>query len=225
MTSHDPEFWEKAGNVCGLYLSPPENVVVWSVDEKSGMQAKSRVNPTEPAVPGTPARREFEYRRHGTAVLFAGLDVHEGTVAGWVAGSTRSTNFIEFLADLVAQTPQGLDLHCIVDHLQTHKTPGGAGFLGPMCTCISHRPMPVGSTRGCSSPSWSAGCCAGASSAPSGTWPGASLLSLRTTTDEQRRSAGRRHLRCLPFTGGHVRRSPRAHASVAHPSLGRALLP
>lgn len=122
MTSHDPEFWEKAGDVCGLYLNPPENAVVWSVDEKSGMQAKSRINRTKPAVPGARARREFEYRRHGTAVLFAGLDVHDGAVAGWVTDSTRSENFVEFLADLVRQTPQGLDLHCIVDNLSTHST-------------------------------------------------------------------------------------------------------
>jgi transposase len=122
LTSHDPDFWAKAGDVCGLYLNPPENAVVWSVDEKSGMQAKSRVNPTRPAVPGIPMRREFEYRRHGTAVLFAGLDVHEGTVAGWVTDSTRSENFVEFLGDLVAQTPAGLDLHCIVDNLKTHST-------------------------------------------------------------------------------------------------------
>src|SRR6516162_4984811 len=39
LTSHDPDFWEKAGDVCGLYLDPPENAVVWSVREKSGMQA------------------------------------------------------------------------------------------------------------------------------------------------------------------------------------------
>jgi transposase len=122
MTSHDPDFWERAGDVCGLYLNPPENAVVWSVDEKSGMQAKSRVNPTLPAVPGIPTRREFEYRRHGTAVLFAGLNVHEGDVAGWVTDSTRSENFVDFLADLVAQTPDGLDLHCIVDNLKTHST-------------------------------------------------------------------------------------------------------
>jgi transposase len=130
MTSHDPDFWEKAGDVCGLYLNPPENAVVWSVDEKSGMQAKSRLNPTKPAVPGAAARREFEYRRHGTAVLFAGLDVHEGTVAGWVADSTCSANFIDFLADLVDQTPAGLDLHCIVDNLSAHKTPKVDEFLG-----------------------------------------------------------------------------------------------
>ena len=129
MTSHDPDFWSKAGDVCGLYLNPPENAVVWSVDEKSGMQAKSRVNPTRPAVPGVAARREFEYKRHGTAVLFAGLDVHDGQLAGWVTDSTRSNNFVEFLGDLVDQTPAGLDLHCIVDNLATHSTDQVTLFL------------------------------------------------------------------------------------------------
>ena len=129
MTSHDPDFWEKASDVCGLYLNPPENAVVWSVDEKSGMQAKSRINPTKPAIPGSPVRQEFEYRRNGTAVLFAALDVHEGGVTGWVTDSTRSDNFVEFLADLVAQTPEGLDLHCIADNLSAHKTDKVAEFL------------------------------------------------------------------------------------------------
>jgi transposase len=129
MTSHDPDFWERAGDVCGLYLNPPENAVVWSVDEKSGIQAKSRVAPTRPAVPGIPLRQEFEYRRHGTAVLFAGLKVHEGTVAGWVTDSTRSDNFVDFLGDLVAQTPAGLDLHCIVDNLSAHTTAKVDAFL------------------------------------------------------------------------------------------------
>jgi transposase len=129
MTSHDPDFWEKAGDVCGLYLNPPENVVVWSVDEKSGIQAKSRINHTLPAVPGIAERQEFEYKRHGTAVLFAGLNVHDGRVAGWVTDSTCSDNFVDFLGDLVAQTPVGLDLHCIVDNFATHTTPQVTGFL------------------------------------------------------------------------------------------------
>jgi transposase len=129
MTSHDPDFWEKAGDVCGLYLNPPENALVWSIDEKSGIQARSRVNPTRPAVSGIPVRRGFEYRRHGTAVLFAGLDVHGGSVAGWVTDSTKSDNFVAFLGDLVTQTPAGLDLHCIVDNLSAHTTAQVAGFL------------------------------------------------------------------------------------------------
>ncbi len=139
MTSHDPDFWEKAGDVCGLYLNPPDNALVWSVDEKTGIQAKSRVNPTRPALPasgdgearrpGIPVRREFEYRRGGTAKLFAALNVHEGTVAGWVADSTRSENFVAFLQNLVDQTPTGMELHCIVDNLSAHGTPLVEEFL------------------------------------------------------------------------------------------------
>jgi len=129
MTSHDPDFWAKAGDVCGLYLDPPDNAVVWSVDEKSQIQARSRVNPTRPAVPGTRRRQDYGYVRHGTAVLFAGLRVHEGTVAGWVTNSTRSENFVEFLGDLVAQTPRPLDLHVIVDNLSAHATPRVKDFL------------------------------------------------------------------------------------------------
>lgn len=129
ITSHDPDFWEKAGDVCGLYLDPPENAIVFSVDEKTGIQAKSRINPTRPATPGIPVRQEFEYKRHGTAALFAALDVHDGSVASWVTDSTCSENFVAFLGDLVGQTPAGLDLHCIVDNLATHKTPLVAEFL------------------------------------------------------------------------------------------------
>jgi len=129
MTSHDPDFWAKAADVCGLYLNPPENAVVWSVDEKSGIQAKSRVNPTKPAVPGIPVRREFEYRRHGTAVLFAGLNVHDGDIAAWVTDSSRSENFVDFLADLDRQTPAGLELYCIVDNLSAHFTAKVEAFL------------------------------------------------------------------------------------------------
>lgn len=129
MTSHDSDFWAKAADVCGLYLSPPENAVVYSIDEKSGMQAKSRTNPTKPVVPGTPARQEFEYKRHGTAVLYAALEVHDGGIDGWVTDSTRADNFIAFLTDLVAKTPTGLELHCIVDNLSAHSTGAVEAFL------------------------------------------------------------------------------------------------
>jgi transposase len=133
MTSHDPDFWAKAADVCGLYLNPPENAVVWSVDEKTSIQAKARINPTKPAVPGIRERREFEYERNGTAVLFAGLDVHEGSVAAWVTDSTCSDNFVTFLWDLIDQTPKHLDLHCIVDNLKAHQTE-------KVATLLAHNP-------------------------------------------------------------------------------------
>ncbi len=166
MTSHDPDFWEKAGDVCGLYLNPPENALVWSVDEKTGIQAKSRINPTRPAVPaegaverlrpaptpaaepgaaeparpaGIPVRREFEYERYGTVKLYAAFNVHEGTVAGWVTDSTRSENFVAFLQDLVDQTPAGMQLHCVVDNLSAHGTKLVEEFLDANPHLFLHR--------------------------------------------------------------------------------------
>ena len=122
---------------------------MWSLDEKTGIQAKSRINPTRPAIPthgdgadrvaGMPVRREFEYRRHGTAALFAALNVHDGTVAGWVTDSTRAENFVAFLADLVAQTPAGMQLHCIVDNLSAHGTPAVEAFLDHHPYVFLHR--------------------------------------------------------------------------------------
>ncbi len=129
MTSHDPDFWERASDVCGLYLKPPVNAVVWSVDEKSQIQAKSRVNPTTAARPGAPVRRDYGYTRHGTQALFAGMDVRTGEVAGWMTDSTRSENFIEFLAELVSLTPKHLLLHCIADNLSAHLTTQVDEFL------------------------------------------------------------------------------------------------
>jgi len=139
MTSHDPDFWIKAADVCGLYLSPPEKAVVYSVDEKSGMQARSRKNPTKSAVPGIPARQEFEYVRHGTAVLYAALDVHDGGVDTWVTDSTRAENFIAFLGDLVKKTPADLELHCIVDNLSAHSTEEVEAFLDDHHHVFLHR--------------------------------------------------------------------------------------
>src|SRR5262249_61268402 len=95
----------------------------------AGDPGERRVTPAAPAIPRSPGRREFECRRHGTAVLFAGLDVHDGAVAGWVTDSSRSDNFVDFLGDLVAQTPAGLDLHCIVDNLSAHTTAQVSEFL------------------------------------------------------------------------------------------------
>ena len=120
LTSHDPEFWDKAADVCGLYLDPPEGALVLSVDEKTGMQAKSRTNPTKPPRPGLTERKEFEYRRHGTSALFAALDVHSGEVIWEAKERNRSEDFISFLEHLDRVTPEELTLHLVLDNGSSH---------------------------------------------------------------------------------------------------------
>ena len=75
----EPEFEERMGEICGLYVDPPENLLVVSIDEKTGIQAKSPTKPDAPPAPGKPARREHEYKRNGTQYLFACLNVSGAT--------------------------------------------------------------------------------------------------------------------------------------------------
>ena len=120
LTSTDPDFWDKAADVCGLYLNPPDNALVLSVDEKTSMQAKSRKHATKPVRSGNPERKEFEYKRNGTSCLFAALDVHSGEIIHDAKNRNRSEEFIEFLGQLDAATPKDLTLHLVLDNGSSH---------------------------------------------------------------------------------------------------------
>lgn len=119
--SNDPLFVEKVHDVVGLYLNPPENAVVYSVDEKSQVQALARSQPAFPMMPGMPEKRTHDYVRHGTTTLFAAMDVADGTVIGKTYRSHRATEFRKFLAPIDTQVPAELDVHVICDNYSTHK--------------------------------------------------------------------------------------------------------
>ncbi len=116
----DPEFWDRVEDVCGLYLSPPANAVVYSVDEKTGIQAKERKVATTPAGPGRPARSEFEYVRHGTASLLAAFEVTTGEVVATDIARNDSVTFIGFLADIDAKVAPSLSIHVVMDNGSSH---------------------------------------------------------------------------------------------------------
>ena len=80
--STDQEFESKLADVVGLYLDPPENSIVFCVDEKTQIQALERTQPILPLRPGLPERQTHDYERHGTATLFAALNVACGKVTG-----------------------------------------------------------------------------------------------------------------------------------------------
>lgn len=120
VTSTDPEFETKALDILGLYLNPPENALVLSVDEKTAIQALDRTQPTLPLRPGQVERRSFEYKRNGTISLYAALAVHQGEVVGQCAPRHRHQEFLDFLR-LLARTYPRQELHLIVDNLSAHK--------------------------------------------------------------------------------------------------------
>ena len=116
----DPEFWERVRDVCGLYLSPPINALVLSVDEKTGIQAKQRIHPDQTARPGRVRRREFEYKRHGTAKLVAALDIATGEVLADSIDRNDAVTFIGFLATIDAATDPNIEIHVILDNGSSH---------------------------------------------------------------------------------------------------------
>lgn len=118
----DPEFWDRVQDVCGLYLSRPDNAVVLSVDEKTSMQAKERICRTTPAGPGRPCREEFEYVRHGTASLMAALEVHSGEVLAKDITSNNSVTFIEFLTEIDDKVDPSLQIHLVLDNGSSHTS-------------------------------------------------------------------------------------------------------
>jgi len=117
--SPDPHFREKVTEIVNLYLQPPRNSTVVCVDEKTGMQALQRKHPDRPARPGRQSRKEFEYIRHGTASLFAGLIVETGKVITQ-CGPTRTAEDLEvFMEHLAVKIPGRIDI--VWDNLNIHK--------------------------------------------------------------------------------------------------------
>jgi transposase len=119
--SNDPNFQEKLEDVVGLYLDPPQNAVVFSVDEKSSIQALDRTQPGLPMKKGRAGTTTHDYKRNGTSTLFAALNVFTGEVIAACKQRHRHQEFLQFLKTIEKETPADKELHVIVDNYATHK--------------------------------------------------------------------------------------------------------
>lgn len=124
LNSHDPDFDNKAHDICKLYVQAPvlyqRGELVICCDEKTGMQILQRRYPTIPVQPGKPEKREHEYIRHGTRCLIGSFVVPTGKVV-WDLGVTRtSLDFADHLAHVTLQFPEHQRFHWVLDNLNTH---------------------------------------------------------------------------------------------------------
>src|SRR6202047_1966357 len=101
---------------------PGKPVTIVSYDEKPGIQAVATTAPDLPPVPGTYATfaRDYEYKRHGTLSLLAGIDLLTGKVHALVKERHRSREFIEFLKLLDAAYPASTAIKLILDNHSAH---------------------------------------------------------------------------------------------------------
>src|SRR5208337_1315411 len=119
--STDPEFAAKAADIVGIYLDPPENALVISVDEKPQIQALERSQgylklPNGRALFG----QSHGYKRHGTITLFAALDIATGQVKAGHYNRRRRLEFLHFMNSVIKDHPDK-EIHVILDNLNTHK--------------------------------------------------------------------------------------------------------
>jgi transposase len=120
--STDKEFASKAAEVVGLYLNPPVNAVVLSVDEKPSMQAIERSSGYVETDSGAVVRAlKSTYKRHGTLNLFAALEVGTGQVHTKFTEYKKREDFLRFLDGVLADQPQDQKIHVILDNYSTHK--------------------------------------------------------------------------------------------------------
>jgi transposase len=119
--SNDPKFVEKLEDVVGLYMSPPDNAIVLSMDEKSQIQALDRTQLQLPIRPGIRARQTHDYKRNGTTTLFAALNMLSGEVTGRCFPRHRHQEFLKFIKEIDRNVSDDLDVHIIMDNYATHK--------------------------------------------------------------------------------------------------------
>ena len=120
--STDPEFASKAAEVVGLYLNPPLNALVLSVDEKPSIQALQRPSGYVETDSGAVVRAmKSTYKRNGTLNLFAALEIASGQIHAQTTEHKKRVDFQRFLDGVIAELPESKEIHIILDNYCTHK--------------------------------------------------------------------------------------------------------
>lgn len=127
--SNDKYFIEKLRDVVGLYMNPPEHALIFSIDEKTQIQALDRTQLPLPLARGKKQTVTHDYKRNGTTTLFAALNILKGEVIGTCVKKHRHQEFLAFLKKIDKSVPKELDIHCIVDNYATHKHPAVKEWL------------------------------------------------------------------------------------------------
>jgi transposase len=127
--STDPELEAKVRDVVGLYLNPPEKAVVLCVDEKSQIQALDRTQPGLPLKKGRCGTMTHDYKRNGTATLFAAMNTLDGSVISMCNDRHRHQEWLKFLRVIDDVTPPSKELYLIADNYATHKHPNVQRWL------------------------------------------------------------------------------------------------
>jgi hypothetical protein len=136
--SDDPDFQERSEKVCQTYLNAPtlaaaeQPTYTMSLDEKTGIQALERAMPDLPMRPGSCAKREYEYIRHGTLCLLASMCVVTGKIFPWLNETRTEEDFVYFVWLLLTADPSAKWIF-ISDNLNTHCSESLVRVVAELC--------------------------------------------------------------------------------------------
>ncbi len=144
LEKRDPEFDRKMQEVLMVYRdvslyregavhdARPEPIYTVSVDEKPGVQAIGLTAPDLPPVPGNASAvgRDYEYVRHGTVSILAGIDLHSGHIFANVEERHRSVEFIALLKQLDEHYPKEAIIRVVLDNHAAHISKETVAYLG-----------------------------------------------------------------------------------------------
>jgi hypothetical protein len=120
--STDKEFAPKAADIVGLYLNPPENALGISVEEKPSIQALERASGYVETDNAKIVRGcKSAYKRHGTLNLYAALEVATGQVKASATNSKTRADFLQFMDQIISETPPQRQLDVILDNDCAHE--------------------------------------------------------------------------------------------------------
>jgi transposase len=144
LEKRDPQFDRKMQEVLMVYRdvslytegavhdARPNPIYTVSVDEKPGVQAIGLTAPDLPPVPGKASviARDYEYVRHGTVSILAGIDLHSGHIFANVEDRHRSVEFIALLKQLDEHYPPEAIIRVVLDNHSAHISKETVAYLG-----------------------------------------------------------------------------------------------
>jgi hypothetical protein len=149
--SRDPRFFERAALVLDLYegiwngRSLRSDEFVISADEKTSIQARCRLHPTEVHCDGRGQRVEHEYERKGAWTYIAGLDVHRARVMGRLELANGIVPFDRFVRQVMTREPyaSARRVFWLVDQGSSHRPTTFPDRLRAMYPNALAVPLPV----------------------------------------------------------------------------------
>ena len=144
LEKRDPDFDRKMHEVLMVYRdvslyapgavhdARPNPIYTVSVDEKPGVRAIGLSAPDLPPVPGKASAvgRDYEYVRHGTVSILAGIDLHTGHIFANVEDRHRSIEFIGLLKQMDAHYPDQAIIRVVLDNHSAHISQETMAYLG-----------------------------------------------------------------------------------------------